>query len=221
MGLALKLDSGVAFKTDLGTTVNVLFFLGVKARDGVPRDNTAVEVGVLEAGVVVLVIGVGVLEIAVDVPKMDIGVLDVGVSVSASVFVPGAMGFEDTEGDSDILMMDTEDVLVMDTVFFLEMGACDTGGGVSILTGKSSVTTAEVGDSAAATLGYLSLPDCINFLMGILNFGLWELIIFSLICFSLASSIRKLGFVLLEPVFSSCVLLSSFRLALLSSSSSL
>ena len=28
-GLALKFDSGVAFRTDLGTTVNVLFFLGV------------------------------------------------------------------------------------------------------------------------------------------------------------------------------------------------
>ena len=110
-----------------------------------PRDNTAVEVGVLEIGVVVLEIDVGVLVMAVDVPEMDIGVLDVGVSVSASVIVPGARRVgEDTEGDTD--------VLVMDTVFFFEMGACDTGGGVSILTGKSSVTTGVVGDSAAVTL---------------------------------------------------------------------
>ena len=114
---------------------------------------------------------IGALEMAVDVPdmsvgvpKMDIGVLDVGVGVSNGGFVPGAMGMEDTEGDADVFVMDTE--------FFLEIGAGDTGGGESIFTGKSSVGTGEGGVSAAATLGYFSLPGCINFLMGILNFGL-------------------------------------------------
>ena len=149
----------------MGTTVNVLFFLGVQARDGVPRDNiVAVGVGVLEVEIGALEMAVDVPDMTVGVPKMDIGVLDVGVGVSNGGFVPGAMGTEDTEGDAD--------VLVMDTVFFLEIGAGDTGGGESILTGKSSVGTGEGGVSAAATLGYFSLPGCINFLMGILNFGL-------------------------------------------------
>ena len=130
-----------------------------------PRDNTAaVEDGVLEIDIGVLEMAVDVPDMTVGVPKTDIGVLDVGVSVSTGGFVPGGMGIEDTEGDAD--------VLVMETVFFLEMGVCDTGGGVSILTGKSSVRTGEAGVSVAAILGYLSLLGCINFLMGILNFGL-------------------------------------------------
>jgi len=141
----------------------------------VPRDNiVAVEVGVLEMDIGVLEMAVDVPDMTVGVPEIDIGVLDVGVGVSTGSFVPGAMGIEDTEGDAE--------VLVMDTVFFLGIWAGDTGGGVSILTGKSSVRTGEAGVSAAATLGYLSFPGCINFLMGILNFGLCELIIFSLIC---------------------------------------
>ena len=149
----------------MGTTVNVLFFLGVQARDGVPRDSiVAVGVGVLEMDIGALEMAVDVPDMTVGVPKMDIGVLDVGVGVSNGGFVPGAMGMEDTEGDAD--------VLVMDTVFFLEIGAGDTGGGESILTGKSSVGTGTAGVSAEATLGNFSLPGCINFLMGILNFGL-------------------------------------------------
>ena len=79
----MKLDSGVAFKTDLGTTVNVLFFLGVKARDGVPRDNiVAVEVGGLEMDIGVLEMAVDVPDMTVGVPDIDIGALDFGVSVS-------------------------------------------------------------------------------------------------------------------------------------------
>ena len=178
----------MAFNTDLGTTVNVLFFLGVCARDGVPRDN--------------IVVGVGVLEIEVDNPE-------VGVTAFIGVFVLDIMGTEDIE--------DGGEVLVIDTVFFLIAGVCVTGGGLSIVNGNNWVANAG-GGSSAVTFGYLSLPGCNNFLIGILNFGLWELIIFSLICFSCASFISMLGF-LLDPVFS-CVLLSSFRLAFFSSSSS-
>ena len=130
-----------------------------------PRDNiVAVGVGVLEMDIGALEMAVDVPDMTVGVPKMDIGVLDAGVGVSTGEFVPGAMGTEDTEGDAD--------VLVIDTVFFLERGAGDTGGGESIFTGKSSVGTGKAGVSVEATLGYLSLPGCINFLMGILNFGL-------------------------------------------------
>ena len=133
-----------------------------------PRDNiVAVGVGVLEMDIGALEMAVDVPDMTVGVPKMDIGVLGLGVGVSTGGFVPwvpGAIGTEEIEGDAD--------VLVMDTVFFLEIGAGDTGGGESIFTGKSSVGTGEGGVSAAATLGYFSLPGCINFLMGILNFGL-------------------------------------------------
>ena len=120
-----------------------------------PRDNiVAVEVGGLEMDIGVLEMAVDVPDMTVGVPDIDIGALDFGVSVSNGGFV--------TEGDADIL--------VIDTVFFLEIGAGDTGGGVSILTGKSPVRSGEAGVSAV--LGYFSLLGCINFFMGILNFGL-------------------------------------------------
>ena len=130
-----------------------------------PRDITvAVGVGVLEIDIGVLEMAGDVPDRTVGVPETDIGVFEVGVGVSTMGFAPGAMGMEDTEGDAN--------VLVMDTVFFLEMGACGTVGGGSILTGKSSVRKGEAGFSEAAALGYWILPGCVNFFMGILNFGL-------------------------------------------------
>ena len=103
LGLALKFDSGVAFRTDLGTTVNVLFFLGVQARDGVPRDNTAVEVDVLDIGVGVLEIEAGVLEIVTGVPE-----------VGPVVWVLGTIAIEDVKGDASVLVIDTVFFLIMD-----------------------------------------------------------------------------------------------------------
>ena len=128
-----------------------------------PRDIT------VAVGVRVLEIDFGVPEMAGDVPdrtvgvpKMDIGVFEVGVGVSTIGFAPSVMGMEDAEGDAD--------VLVIDTVF---LGACGTVvGGESILTGKSSVRKGDASFSVAAALGYWILPGCVNFFMGILNFGL-------------------------------------------------
>ena len=75
-----------------------------------PRDNTAVEVGVLELGVGVLELEVGVFETEAGVLEIVTGVPEVG----PVVWVLGTIAIEGVEGDASVLVIDTVFFLIMD-----------------------------------------------------------------------------------------------------------